>query len=158
MNSPPPQESRKSGRSDIELLLAARAGNGPRKYWTYFRLLGPGWKRLDSDVNGEAGYQTILDQFLMSPSESRRAAAGWGGDRFDVYEGSGGSAVIQMTAWDTEADAREFFEAYTKRTELRYKQPKPAGVSIERRGSRVLIIEGLPASAEPTAVTRAIWG
>jgi hypothetical protein len=122
------------------------------------RLLGPGWKRLDSDVNGEAGYQTILDQFLMAPSASRRAAAGWGGDRFDVYEGNGGAVVIQMTAWDTEADASEFFEAYTQRTGLRYKQPKPAGFSIERRTSRVLIMEGLPASADPTALARAIWG
>ena len=43
MNSPQPQAAPKSGRSDTELLLAARSASGPQKYGTYFRLLGPGW-------------------------------------------------------------------------------------------------------------------
>ena len=51
-------------------------------------LLGPGWKEIDSDVNGEWSYYLILDQFLNSPSESRRAAAGWAGDRYEIYEGA----------------------------------------------------------------------
>ena len=65
----------------------------PDKYFSYERpvkivlpdlrpLLGAGWKEIDSDVNGEWSYYLILDQFLNSPSESRRAAAGWAGDRF----------------------------------------------------------------------------
>ncbi len=120
--------------------------------------LGPGWKRLDSDVSGEAGYQVILDQFLMAPAESRRAAAGWGGDRYDVYERSGEAIVIQMTAWDTEADAAEFATAYAKRTSLRYPGGGRTGVTLERRDVRVLVVEGLPASADPNALTRALWG
>ncbi len=52
MNSPPPQAKRKSSRSDTELLLAARAGTGPRKYWTYFRLLGPGWLQSGLKLGG----------------------------------------------------------------------------------------------------------
>src|SRR6266536_3153901 len=54
----------------------------------------PAWKRLDSDVNGEWGFYLILDQFLKSPAESRRAAAGWGGDRFALYEGPRGEAML----------------------------------------------------------------
>jgi len=79
------------------------------------------WKRLDSDVEGEWGFYLLLDQFLKSPSESRRAAAGWGGDRYEVYEGPKGEVMfVSLSAWDTENDAREFFEAYVKRTSLRY--------------------------------------
>src|SRR5215831_15399735 len=51
------------------------------------------WKRLSADVNGEWGTYLLLDQFLKSPTESRRAAAGWGGDRYAVYESSAGGVV-----------------------------------------------------------------
>src|SRR5438128_7048667 len=88
----------------------------------------PAWKRLDSDVNGEWGFYLILDQFLKSPAESRRAAEGWGGDRFALYEGPRSEAMlVSLSVWDTESDAREFFDAYVKRTELRY----PDARSIE---------------------------
>src|SRR6266550_57118 len=122
------------------------------------------WHRIDSDVNGEWGYYLLLDQFLNSPAESRQAAAGWAGDRYDVYEGAepGQSMIAQTSVWDTETDAREFFDAYVKRTELRYPNLKllndsqhPATatfkpwqtdegqVIMELRGLRVTIIEGL---------------
>lgn len=52
MNSPQPQAKRKSGRSDTELLLAARTEVGPRKFWTYFRLLGPGWLQSGLKLGG----------------------------------------------------------------------------------------------------------
>lgn len=122
------------------------------------------WRRIDSDVNGEWSYYLLLDQFLSSPAESRRAAAGWAGDRYDVYEGAapGQVMIAQVSAWDTEADAREFFDAYVKRTELRYPkanlltdtqhpttdtlrmwQTNEGQVVMELRGLRVTIIEGL---------------
>lgn len=125
----------------------------------------PSWHRIDSDVNGEWGYYLLLDQFLKSPAESRRAAAGWAGDRYDVYEGTepGQAMIAQISAWDTEADAREFFDAYAKRTELRYPDAKlltdtqhptsdtlktwqtsEGRVVMELRGLRVTILEGLP--------------
>src|SRR5947199_3373666 len=63
--------------------------------------LGSGWKRIDTDVNGEWGYYLILDEYLKSEQESRRAAAGWGGDRYSVYEDAktGGVFITQLTAW-----------------------------------------------------------
>jgi hypothetical protein len=120
------------------------------------------WKRLASDVNGEWGFYLILDQFLKSPVESSRAAAGWAGDRTAVYESSKGEVLyISLSTWDTENDAREFFDAYVKRTQLRYPMPQtltdsqrsvprlqtfrtPEGVTaIELRAARVLIVEGV---------------
>jgi hypothetical protein len=123
------------------------------------------WQRIDTDVNGEWSYYLILDQFLNSPLESKRAAAGWGGDRYALYEGPNGQVLLaQATVWDTEIDAREFFDAYVKRSELRYpgakrldsSGPKPSmrnsyawstsegKVIVELRGARVVILEGIP--------------
>ncbi len=136
-----------------------------------------GWHRVDSDVNGEWSYYLILDQFLNAPAESKRAAAGWAGDRYEVYEGPGPGQVFiaQLTAWDTENDAREFYESYVKRTELRYAEASPVelasadaeqrrawrtregGVVIEIQGPRVLIIEGIPDGVEPGGLTKTLW-
>jgi hypothetical protein len=121
------------------------------------------WHHLDYDIQGEWGFYLILDQFLKSPAESRRAAAGWGGDRFAVYESpKGESCFISLSVWDTENDAREFFDAYVKRTELRYPGATSLSPTIRTElhrswrtnegtvtidllhGSRVLILEGTP--------------
>jgi hypothetical protein len=141
-------------------------------------LLGSRWKRIDYDVSGEWSYYLILDQFLNSQAESRRAAAGWGGDRYEIYEGSQPGAVFiaQLTVWDTENDAREFFDAYAKRTRLRYEHEKTkeiaaqpgqtdrhewstneGGVAVELRGKRVLIVEGVPGNTNANALTKALW-
>jgi hypothetical protein len=143
------------------------------------------WRRLDYDVQGEWGFYLLLDQFLKSPAESRRAAAGWGGDRFEVYEGPHSEACfISLSVWDTENDAREFFKAYVKRTQLRYpdaaRMDLPASedqtrnpqletrnsysrrtsegtVVIELRGNRVLILEGVPDRVDSNALRRSLW-
>jgi hypothetical protein len=137
------------------------------------------WKRIDYDVNGEWGFYLILDQFLKSPAESRRAAAGWGGDRYEVYEGPKGEVLIaSLSTWDTERDAREFFDAYVKRTQLRYPGAEhvdsPASnlqslapstswrtsegtVVIELRSSRILILEGVPDGLNSNAMIKSLW-
>jgi hypothetical protein len=140
--------------------------------------LGSGWKRIDYDVNGEWGNYLILDEYLKSERESKRAAAGWGGDRYSVYEGRkpGEVFITQLSAWDTEQDAVEFFDAYAKRTELRYKSAsvlpvKTVGEStivkawhtdegnvlMQRRGSRVLILEGVPEGKNMEMLAAKLW-
>lgn len=177
----------------------------PEKYFNYeapvklelpqvHAQLGVGWKRIDYDVNGEWSLYLILDQFLNAPAESKRAAEGWGGDRYMLYEGpkSGDVFIAQLTEWDSERDAREFFEAYAKRTWRRYPgakaiessnrtqsfhhltaigqqdvQSAPAeqyawqtnegGVVVELRGTRVLILEGIPQTANSKALLKSLW-
>ena len=135
--------------------------------------LGPSWKRIDYDVNGEWGCYLILDEFLNNTTESKKAAAGWGGDRFALYEtGKPGEIFIaQLTAWDTPVDAKEFFDAYAQRTVKRYAdaqelkntddriewQTSNGVVAMELRESRVAIIEGIPSSTNANALLRAIW-
>jgi len=135
--------------------------------------LGPSWKLIDYDVNGEWGCYLILDEFLNDATDSKQAAAGWGGDRFALYETgkSGEVFVAQLTAWDTPSDAREFFDAYARRTLKRYagaKELKATGdrfewqtssgvVAMELRASRVAILEGIPSSTNSNALLRTIW-
>ena len=159
------------------------------KYFTYERpvkvampnlalALGRGWRRIDYDVNGEWGYYLVLDQFINNVTESKRAAAGWGGDRFAIYQGRRSSDVFlaQLTVWDTAADAKEFFDAYLKRSQIRYPEPEttfsssftdgdarnewkaPSGRGVmEMRGSRVVILEGIPAKADVNKLLSTMW-
>ncbi len=136
-------------------------------------VLGPTWKRIDYDVNGEWGTYLILDQFLNDATISKRASAGWGGDRFALYETGKPDEffVAQLTSWDTALDAQEFFDAYAKRTAKRYPdaqelqstgeriewQTSTGGVAMELRGSRVAIVEGFPSSTDANTLLRTIW-
>ncbi len=134
--------------------------------------LGRGWRRIEADVNGEWSTYLILDQFLKSPVDSRRGAAGWGGDRYAVYENQRGEAVyVSLSVWDTARDAREFFDAYVKRTSLRYPGAQPVTESpsnwsvrtsdgatiVELRDKRVIVVEGLPPSAQSRLILRSLW-
>jgi hypothetical protein len=140
--------------------------------------LGTGWKRIDYDVNGEWGYYLILNEYLKTGAAE--AAAGWSGDRFAVYEEPRTAQILitQMTLWDTEQDAREFFDAYASRTESRYagttamemargtanapargwNTPRDGRVLMELRGKRVLILEGVPEKTDANALLKKVWG
>ena len=139
-------------------------------------VLGPTWKRSESDVNGEWGYFLILDEFIGDDAESKKAAEGWGGDRFAMYETGKPDEVFiaQLTAWDTPQDAKEFFDAYAKRTAKRYTEARETksttggterigwqtpngGVMMELRGARVAIFEGTLPKTNPNALFRMIW-
>jgi hypothetical protein len=140
--------------------------------------LGKGWKQIDADVNGEWGYYLILDEFLKSEKESKQAAAGWGGDRYALYENkrTRETMLAQLTSWDTEQDAREFFDAYVKRTGRLYADKnfdgaaataadptrsvfstKDGSIRVERRGTRVAVLEGVPKKASAARLSELLW-
>ncbi len=74
--------------------------------------LGKGWTEIRRDTFGEAFIRSYLTMALEG-ADSVEAAAGWGGDSFALYDGpEGATAMVAITAWDTEADADEFFDAY----------------------------------------------
>ncbi|HEV3470585.1 MAG TPA: hypothetical protein VG148_14780 [Pyrinomonadaceae bacterium] len=132
--------------------------------------LGRGWRMADNDVNGEWSYYLILDEFLQAKADSQRAAAGWGGDRYALFTGprAGDTVVALKTVWDTEADAREFFEAYARRTTKRYgvepAAPEAAGrrawatpegdVLLQLAGRTVVVVEGVPEGVRAAALVR----
>jgi hypothetical protein len=132
--------------------------------------LGRGWRMADHDVQGEWGLYLLLDEFLQEADASKKAAAGWGGDRFALFLGPSKAdvAVALKTVWDTEADAAEFFDAYARRTTRRYGvapaevseagrqlwQTKEGVVVVERRGAAVVVAEGVPEGVDAKSLVR----
>lgn len=135
-------------------------------------IFGKAWKQSDGDVNGEFGYLVLLGEFIPK-SAARAAATGWGGDRYSFYENkaTGESALIQYTTWDTADDAKEFFNAYSRRSEKRYKVSGPMDesaqpriyetseglVSIELRDKDVVIIEGAQNRKQLASLQSRVW-
>ena len=134
--------------------------------------LGKEWKQEDDDVNGEFGYQVALGEFIPK-LEARGAAAGWGGDRYALFENkaSGATVLVEYTTWDSATDAQEFFDSYTARTEKRYRISKTVEasgksrvfetqeglVSIELRDKDVAIIEGADTAEQLARLSERLW-
>jgi hypothetical protein len=83
--------------------------------------LSPSWEKLKRDVLGEFLLSVILQQFLPE-DEARQSAAGWRGDRYELFEqpDSGRLLLVCVTAWDTPEEAAEFFQSYKKLLALKY--------------------------------------
>ncbi len=102
----------------------------------------PGWRLIADNVLGEFGLRSLLAQHL-NVLESQRLAAGWQGDRYQVYERgtNGPTALVWTTAWDTDQSAADFADAYRRiadkrgltvqldrdATHVRLRQAKAAG-------------------------------
>jgi hypothetical protein len=84
-------------------------------------MLSASWHKLKRDVLGEFFLSVILQQFLPE-EEARQSAAGWRGDRYEVFEqhDSGRLLLVGVTAWDTPAAATAFFQSYHKLLALKY--------------------------------------
>ncbi len=117
------------------------------------------WKELGRNVLGE------LQTSIMLGRAGPKAAAGWDGDRYAVFEGPAAKlGLVWLSTWDSEDDAREFAQAYTRYQTRRMGkdayQPERIPDSlwrcsdnvcqvVERRGRDVAVIEGFaPAVTE----------
>jgi hypothetical protein len=84
-------------------------------------VLNTSWKKLKRDVLGEFFLSVILQQFLPE-EEARQSAAGWRGDRYELFEqqDSGYLLLVCVTAWNTPVEATAFFQSYHKLLALKY--------------------------------------
>jgi hypothetical protein len=92
-----------------------------------------------------------------------KAAAGWDGDRYAVFEGPAEKlGLLWYSTWDSDEDAREFAQAYTRYQTRRMGkdgfQPEEIPNSlwrckdnvcqvVDRRGRDVAVIEGFEPAA-----------
>jgi hypothetical protein len=128
-------------------------------------VLNTSWKRLKRDVLGEFFLSVILQQFL-SEEEARQSAAGWRGDRYELFEqqDSGRLLLVCVTAWNTPAEATAFFQSYRKLLALKYPgwtiqaledqsghlwQQEQTSLLLRQQERFVHIIEGAPADELP---------
>ncbi len=73
-------------------------------------VLGAGWSEMGSSTFGEFELQNLLHLGLSDSATVKRGAAGWGGDRWTLYGRDDGARLVQLvTAWDSEAEAQEFW-------------------------------------------------
>jgi hypothetical protein len=82
--------------------------------------LGSGWQLVDEDVLGEFTLRAYLDVYLTQ-RQAAQAAAGWGGDRYAVYQdtGTGQVLLVLLLTWDNGAEEVEFVAAYQKYAQRR---------------------------------------
>jgi hypothetical protein len=72
----------------------------------------PGWSKASEGQLGELGVHTLVREIAKQKDDrATKAAAGWGGDRFTVYEKEGRRLLVWISEWDTDADARELQSA-----------------------------------------------
>ncbi len=96
-----------------------------------------GGRLIQEGVLGEALTRTLLGE------GSDAAAAGWGGDLYQVWDVGGRTLVVWRTEWDTAAEGREFHDSAIRRftrshghgaAAPRRRPLRPRG--LERRESR----------------------
>jgi hypothetical protein len=102
-----------------------------------------GGKLLTTDVLGELGWR-IYFRTSRRP-EADAAAAGWGGDRFWTWQIGGQPVVLTATRWDSDAEARQFFEVYAASLGQRFPRARPArtgtSVKLTRPGGGIVAVE-----------------
>ncbi len=107
-----------------------------------------GFTRVWRTTLGELGAAIVLETHIKE--DVGAASTGWGGDTLTFYENAEKQPLVAWaTAWDTEADAKEFEAACGKLA---------AALSGEavRRGTAVLFFVGLPAASKDEAM-KAAW-
>lgn len=112
-------------------------------------LTAQGYELVREDTLGELEIGVYFGQGLKEV-EAKRAAAGWDGDRLRVYRSPAEPpAVVWLSAWDTELDAREA-EAAAQQVAKQTRTPAADRWAVERKGLRLLIVRDLaPALRAP---------
>lgn len=109
---------------------------------------GPGWERLTSGVFGEFQTRQLL---ALGGEVQLEAAAGWGGDRYALYERGGEQALVMRWVHDSARDGEEFAQALTKYVEdgleaesvpCRCPGADPAFVDYRLGGTRLALAAG----------------
>jgi hypothetical protein len=87
--------------------------------------LGSGWREIDRDVLGEAGFLVwLVDR--VDQSTAINGAAGWDGDAYTLWIDSADRRLLaESSIWATEAEAAEFAAAFAALMKLRGGQFEP---------------------------------
>jgi hypothetical protein len=94
--------------------------------------LGDGWRKINSNILGELDLRLILSQ-LTDTATGVRGSNGWSGDRWELLEKDGRQALVISTVWDTENDARNFFNAFGLAMSNRFVGAKQEEASATRQ-------------------------
>jgi hypothetical protein len=119
---------------------------------------GGEWRLLEENTIGEL-VMRIQIAGLLGEERAEWSARGWDGDRYAAFARGDEAHLFWLSSWDSERDAREFFdaerEALAKRTapeDLTATAELASGTGsspwlVERRGMHVLVAIGVPPAA-----------
>ena len=82
---------------------------------------------------GEVETRLFLFHHLQEQNSAIRGAAGWDGDRFVLFETTGGDGLAWVTVWDSKIDAGEFYDLLDTSILKRYRDAKPRSATTEQR-------------------------
>ncbi len=106
----------------------------------------PGARKVAGGELGEEGIRILLPQPPGGAAHEPPAGAGWGGDRFAVYQRPGGGRLLAwVTEWDSEGDATAFLAAAGR---------LGSGWTLRRTApTRVVVLHGPFAASAPAGGT-----
>jgi hypothetical protein len=132
----------------------------------------PGWHKEAQDTLGELITGFMFEVGLNDADKGARIADGWDGDRLSTWRASNNDlAMGWVTAWDSNAEADEFYTSYQELIEARYhnegtwqdRGPKYSeyvgmgrAAAIEISDNTVVILEGVP-EGDVDKCLDAIW-
>jgi hypothetical protein len=100
------------------------------------KALGPDWKRATAGTWGELQTREML---ALGGGNSRKAAAGWGGDRYELWQSGDKNLLVMRWRWDTKRDMNEFQEGLLEWAGSKLPRDRYA---IENTGDAVTLVIG----------------
>ncbi len=97
----------------------------------------------------------FLYQHLRDEPAAVRAAAGWGGDRYQIVRTPAGDGLLWVTVWDSNVEAAEFHDvlerAISRRWELKTHTPITDGKKYSA-GARSVYVRALTLQGKPAVI------
>jgi hypothetical protein len=79
-----------------------------------------GGTRVYDNTLGEFETRLFIYQHLGDQNEAVRAATGWDGDRYMLFNTAGGQGLVWVTVWDSAVEAGEFYDLANQALEKRW--------------------------------------
>lgn len=117
-------------------------GEAPQEIALADSELGADWEIIWDNVMGEFYLREYLQTQLTS-AEANRAAAGWGGDNYQIFHNTETDQLAWVLAigWDSAEDADEFGEAYVDFGDKRFETERDNGCWSDESGA-LCMVEG----------------
>lgn len=154
---------RKDARVLEDLPTSTEQVLNPDRYFTAnrdipipVRLAGPrGATEIYQNTLGAFETRLFLYQHLRDEPAAVRAAAGWGGDRYQVVRSAAGDGLAWMTVWDSAVEAGEFHDVLERAVKARL-QPKTQVELADGRsyphGNRRIFVRALSVRGKPAVL------
>jgi len=101
---------------------------------------------------GEFETRLFLFQHTQDQNEAVRAATGWDGDRYALFNTAGGAGIAWVTVWDSPVESSEFFDVMNTVVEKRYGMKSSAAAGATTRtysGSRSVQLTSAEVDGRP---------